>query len=310
VCSKGVCNCEADWAGPQCDTVSQKTYITVNTNQTTVTFSSSNDTNSTATFNIGITIIQEILNGKVVSTFYMNTSIINSSSADYVDAYAQNYIIEATLSNGALLQVNATLFEEETNVTVAGYEMLLNPNMLKYSFSLSNWPFVSLLSQLEVRIQSTAPESGPSQTACDPNSNQNDSSGNLLYFVVNSENTGLYGRVLPVALVDGQARGITYTFDPTTADLLARLPYFWIDIEVDPNYSIFLRGVTPDNIACLTSNPILRNNTLLIEIVVACVVGSIFLVGVAVFIYHVVRRKKWRSRFSKSVRFNSRILDL
>lgn len=257
----------------------------------------SNTTTEQLEFGIALITINEILDSEVVQSVDLrNISFIqNFYPYSNTTTNITTTSLFQTLSNGANLTLNVTLFDSLFTLSFATQSLSLSPHTVKLTIQLSSWPFTNRKSSLAFVLSAAVNASG-AQVATSPLSQSG-----ISWVSVGSGSSTLYQQLLGVSLVDGFPRSIVNELQTTTNYIVITVPSFWKEVVVDPNYSVLLGGSKgPGGGGGGGSN---SNSVIYIAVGVVVGVVAVAVVGGYAFRYYFQKRheikifkKEWRAR--------------
>jgi len=245
--------------------------IVISSPQDNSTNSTSSDSKTnTPIFGIGINGISEIDdNGVVVSSLNLSTINFEVDYA-YTSAY-QNWTITGYSEDGAMVKIKSWFFLQQTTFQFANTTISFPPFSLKYSVMISSWKFSTIRNKLGISFKALADSSKAS--TCITSQSFDDSNGNLLYFILNVNGVSLYGQIERQIVVDGRIQLALFDWDESSSTVVVKVPFFWNDVEIDPNYSVLLQSEDLKSNQCNEAFLQPQNNTPSHTILMATTVG-------------------------------------
>jgi len=221
------------------------------------------------------------------ATFSLTQEDSNSSSI---------WIYNTTLPNAANLTVIFQFVTTDYIVDFANQTEIVTPHNVKVTIYVSNWPFVTLRSQLNI-LMDVSVESAelPANSLCVKTTQQPDSAGNLASFVISGYDADFYSNFLPYALVDNISTAISISLQEksssqNTVSLTA--PYFRDVLVIDPNFAVLFVGLNEGLCGGSTLTPPERNIAIIAG---ASAAGGVVLLAIAFFAFykiHTLRKTK------------------
>jgi len=141
----------------------------------------------------------------------------------------------ATLSNKAALMVNISFYEAASSVVFANQAVNIPPQSIKFYIRVEEWPFVSVQNSLGLNIGFV----GGSFSSVSVATTADQSLVWVNYLL--SSGAEIYGKIYPLAMVDGYPKSLIYSLDENS-NVLVKIPYFWSSVEIDPDYSVLVSG--------------------------------------------------------------------
>jgi len=233
---------------------------------------------------ISIQQLQEInLDGIVVQSVDLINVLFYAINNSGGDQSVENWSYNATLENGAGLEVLIYLFQNPGSIEFAGKLLSFGANTLKYSFLISSWPFLSVQNSLVVLFNPIDTPYSQATDSCDGVTTSNDKSGNLVWLEVDVGGLILWVQILDIALIDGIPKYIQCKVDNKTSVRLI-LPHFWENATVDPDYNLLLGDATTINGPCKVTPPLSLNVILIVALSCAGLVMLIIAAGGVMYI--------------------------
>ncbi|EFA76391.1 EGF-like domain-containing protein [Heterostelium album PN500] len=200
-------------------------------------------------------------------------------------------------------------FNIATNYSFGTETLLMEPNTVKFTFIISDWPWMSQLNSLRV-IYSTGfvqSNNSTSNNNCNsgssPSSNSTSSLNNILNpgslksTTIRSPNSGVVmnARFAATAILDGRIINIENSIisaNNSIATFGITIPYFQDQVTIDPDFSVILTNSIP---GCVSTSDF---NKRVIIIVTSVVFGVAFMVTVGIYIYHRHKQRMMKIRIN------------
>jgi len=149
------------------------------------------------------------------------------------------YSFSAMLPNKAGANINISTFASDTTVPFADQSVNVSRGSVKYTLSVSQWPFALISNQLEIGIDSQA-QSNNGDDDCEVTNPNIDSSDTLRSITLSINGYTLYGRFLDTAIIDGVVQRVQFSYDSSSSETIATVPHFWDSAVFDPDYQVLL----------------------------------------------------------------------
>ncbi|KAN0043446.1 hypothetical protein ACTA71_011105 [Dictyostelium dimigraforme] len=204
------------------------------------------------------------------------------------------------------ITVTLKWFGNQSIVTFANQELVMNPSTLKYTIEITSFPFSSYLNNLELIMSATIQSNTNDNGVCSAKEFGETSSGdNSNYLKIQVEDHSLYGRFIKRGIVDNyniisiSNVLLDSQFKPITeakslqSFIGIQIPYYKSSIIIDPDFSILLDS----NDASSKSNSICSDTskklgtTQIIGIVLGAV-GFTCVIALSVTYYIIKKRKQ------------------
>eukprot|EP01132_Coremiostelium_polycephalum_P005578 gene5578-6944_t len=229
-CINNTCICDNGWYGPDCKS---------NFNPQKPTTSVNLDEYSTI---ISIVSLRELNSTKGQVEFYpldiWNLEVLTVGSKYRYTSYLNN-------SLNTSVTVETQFFESATNVTFAGDNISINPQSIKYSITISKYPFKASLNSLQLvmnatLVSETKDSCSIKEIGTDPDTDT------LLYIKLKVNENSIFGQFFQRAVIDNRTRSVTNqyldetlkTIDSSTANSLLgiNVPPYEDSAILDPNF--------------------------------------------------------------------------
>jgi len=220
-------------------------------------------------------------------------------TSDDVASAFQQWMLNATLDNGANLEIYIWQFTSDTSINFANSSVACPANTIKLGLQIQNWPFRNTRNSLEVVLDSQARTN--SGISCNQTDSQSDENGNLRWFTINIDGVIMYGQFLDKAELDGAVRVITFQLDKENNVVTATIPHFWDYAVIDPSYAVLIGDVA----STCASTGLTVSTILIIAIVVPVVVLAIIVVAWFLLLnkrFYTWRKVRKAARQSEAVR--------
>ncbi|EGG24403.1 hypothetical protein DFA_06553 [Cavenderia fasciculata] len=308
--STGKCTCTGNFAGDDCSaTRSNNTDTNVDPKEPTTT----TNTSSVIT-GVSVIEVQEMnINDQVVARYPLGKWQFTNSSDENSFVYVYSTIFANTSVGNSSIVVRVQYFLEDSQVSFGGQNISMPTGTVKYTITLSQYNFASLLGQLRVIMRVDA--GLETDDAClSVNTNNQDESAigdSIDWIKLQVNDKVLYGRFVSVGYIDGrlQTVGNSLVSQNTTGQTASTLlgidiPYYQYSSIVDPDFSV-LTSIDDRN-GC-SSNDEFWTTGKLIAVILSCVAGAAVLSFIA---FMVIKRKlKYRYRIMMEGRKHKRALD-
>ncbi|EGC34702.1 hypothetical protein DICPUDRAFT_153065 [Dictyostelium purpureum] len=315
------CVCFSPWIGNDCSSqiiiidppTANKTDPTTN-----ITLPGTNNNNSTVTYKSLITLVSirevNILGDVIYEKPFEKWTVKQLDDTTFI----YNTTLEITKKDkkSTTTNVNVTLkwFTNETNVTFANEQLIMNPSSMKYTIEISDYSFDDSLSQLQL-IMSALIQSNTTDDICSVREFGETTSGdNSNYVKIQIDNHSLYGRFIRRGIIDSTIRSVTNILldkymKPIsgTKELQSyigiQIPYYRELIILDPDFSVLIDS----NSASSKSGSICSNKSKLSGPKIAgIVIGCFTFVSIIIvsILYHIIKKrnqKKFISNVNKKV---------
>jgi len=226
---------------------------------------------SSQAFSVSLKAIKEVdQENKLVSELSLegrNFTYAQSNTSEY-SAWTYN----TTLDNEANLSILIRYFTNVTSIQFANETTVYSGNTIKLNVIISNWPFTSLENTLEVVMD--ARDAAQQASTCNIKSQSDPNSGSLQWITITINGEVMYGQFYDRAVVDSRIRVISFALNDD-GTVTAIIPHFWIDAEIDPNFSVLVGTDAKDD--CSKDSGV----DAAVYIGVFCSIGGILAVAVA-----------------------------
>ncbi|EGC40218.1 hypothetical protein DICPUDRAFT_146927 [Dictyostelium purpureum] len=279
------CVCFSPWIGIDCS--SQIVIIDPpaanDTSPTTnITLPSKDSKNSTVSYKSLITLVslREInIFGDIVFNKPFETWRVSQSDTNTYVYNSKLEIIKNNQTSYTNVIVTLKWFINETTISFANEELLMNPSTMKYTVRISDYPFDSVLNQLEL-VMSAVIQSNTTKDICSVRDFSDTTSGdNSNYLKIQVDNHSLYGRFIKRGIIDSTVKSISNVLldkhmNPisTTNQLQSyigiRIPNYKENVILDPDFSVLVDS----NAASSKSGSICSNSSKLSNAKIAGIV--------------------------------------
>jgi len=244
-CMNGICKCSGSWNGPDCSSSGSLPIEILMTNETNVGvnigITPNQSRSSSVKFNILIqSIVETDVEDNNVSSIMLDNldnTRLESTIITLPDNFTYvQYFYTQILSNNATLSIVLFQFTSGHSLSFAGQEVDIPANGLKYSITVENWPFQSILNKLSIGMEpKVTSDENAKCTQVDLNN------GNALkWFSIQVNNIKLYGKFMDHALIDDDVRIVEFTYIKDHNMIFLTIPFFWTKAEIDPQFSVLL----------------------------------------------------------------------
>eukprot|EP00026_Physarum_polycephalum_P003392 Phypoly_transcript_03403.p1 GENE.Phypoly_transcript_03403~~Phypoly_transcript_03403.p1 ORF type:complete len:406 (+),score=52.10 Phypoly_transcript_03403:1174-2391(+) len=229
-CDNGKCICDLSYSGPSCKT--EIIPIGTNTSGTSVVIAVSDQ----VYFSVALNEIAEISEGAVISSYSLSIRNISGSPTNLTGG-AQQLTYQINLPNSAVVLLHFFLTQDSSlSVQFGNTTINVQPNSIKLSVEVINWPFKSVKNQLRVSLNVSAEKSDP----CSNLNSVSDNSGNIRWVELSVNQLTLYGSFLDYALIDEVQKPMQVNLDKSTSVFSFILPHFWVHAVIDPDFAVLL----------------------------------------------------------------------
>ncbi|GAM20831.1 hypothetical protein SAMD00019534_040060 [Acytostelium subglobosum LB1] len=312
------CQCNDTWYGDDCSSQSVPTTPVINPDNPSTVY----------TFNgTGVTIVGEIeiirvrvldQLGTELASYPLsqwNTSSTSNQSRDYVAQYGPN-----DGSNVGVIKVNVRLFTEDEDVKFAGDILPMKKNTIKYTITLANYTFPSLLDTMQVVMRATINTTDSNSCSVQQYGYTDGDKDNLFWMRVKVQSYSMYGHFIQKAMIDDRVSAVSNILLNDTVQTVANntqssqtliginVSAFTRQAYLDPDFLLLLDiddAKDIDGAFCKHSSSSKLSPLAIAGIVVLCVV---FVAAIAVAI--VMRMKSIRKQRKEVNRINVRLSAL
>jgi hypothetical protein len=143
------------------------------------------------------------------------------------------------------LQIYVFHFNKPDNFTFSGSTTEVGANTIKLAIFISDWPFRATQNALFVNFENSIATSSAMQglQPCAIEKREN-SNNDLRWYKVTVGGVTMYSQMEDEAIVDGYVKPITFAYSSATT-FAARIPFFWNNVTVDPNFSVLVEDSDP-----------------------------------------------------------------
>ncbi|EGC34703.1 hypothetical protein DICPUDRAFT_34568, partial [Dictyostelium purpureum] len=316
------CVCFSPWIGNDCSSqiiiidppTANKTDPTTN-----ITLPGTNNNNSTVTYKSLITLVSirevNILGDMVYEKPFEKWTVKQLDDTTFIYNTTLEITKKDKKSTTTNVKVTLKWFTNETNVTFANEQLIMNPSSMKYTIEISDYSFDDSLSQLQL-IMSALIQSNTTDDICSVREFGETTSGdNSNYVKIQIDNHSLYGRFIRRGFIDSTIRSVTNILldkymKPIsgTKELQSyigiQIPYYRESIILDPDFSVLIDS----NSASSKSGSICSNKSKLSGPKIAgIVIGCVAFVAIILVIitYHFIKKRS-EEKFISSVNKKAR----
>ncbi|GAM27341.1 hypothetical protein SAMD00019534_105160 [Acytostelium subglobosum LB1] len=308
-CIFGVCNCNTNWTGHYCNETYSSSegdnnngWLVIPSNSTPTSTITSD---STTSYEINICEIKEL--GPDSDQPFVDYDLKNFNWTKTNMSSTNQWRYQLVLPNSAVLDVYITQSADASQFTFGNVQMSTSRNSLKYTISITDWPFESKSNHLELVFQSetfvkevpAGCQQQPSITEYGTNNNGSNSGANsktnnntspeLLWFKTSDGMSTLFARFLNKGILDGVWKTIRFSsvsngtsLSPSTTTsssststglvgISLLVPYFAKNCTVDPDYTLIINPTNEQQLNCNPTSSILDNSIFLSSAIVILV---------------------------------------
>jgi len=194
------------------------------------------------------------------------------------------------LENEAVVVLRFLTTTTSLSVTFANTTRIIQPNSIKVTIEIFNWPFNSLRNHLSVAIALSPDKSKLGD--CNYNITNTDKSGTTRWIVIVVNDVPLYGNFLNYAVIDQEKKPIQVNYADSLLYII--IPHFWVSAVIDPDFSVLLGPPTDSSNPC--GDKIKKHSStykagVIVGIVLGVVVAIVIIGGLLYFSY---RKRKYR----------------
>ncbi|GAM20824.1 hypothetical protein SAMD00019534_039990 [Acytostelium subglobosum LB1] len=244
-----------------------------------------------------------------------NTSSTSSQSRDYVAQYGPN-----DGSNVGVIKVNVRLFTEDEDVKFAGDILPMKKNTIKYTITLANYTFPSLLDTMQVVMRATINTTDSNSCSVQQYGYTDGDKDNLFWMRVKVQSYSMYGHFIQKAMIDDRVSAVSNILLNDTVQTVANntqssqtliginVSAFTRQAYLDPDFLLLLDiddAKDIDGAFCRQSSSSKLSPLAIAGIVVLCVA---FVAAIAVGI--MMRMKSIRKQRKEVNRINVRLSAL
>ncbi|GAM24415.1 hypothetical protein SAMD00019534_075900 [Acytostelium subglobosum LB1] len=278
-CVNALCVCNPPWYGPTCESEIVDTPVEHNPNAPTTSFD----------FSTGVSVveIQELTSTGDIFQRYNLTSTWEYSNVTTNYGQTFNYVSKLPTRTPSSVLVRVDYFNVEANVTFANKLYTMRPSTVKYSISITQYPFNSTVNTLRVLLTASI---NNTIDDCSSSSDVGQINSRVQWIKLNVRGHSLYGRFIDTGVVDGRPTIINNILmngngnDNSTTDgqsiIAMDMPYFRFTGMIDPDFSVLVDKNYNAN-KCSSSSG-LSNEAKIAIIVAVCGAVCVALVIVAI----------------------------
>ncbi|KAF2078323.1 hypothetical protein CYY_000415 [Polysphondylium violaceum] len=266
-CSRGTCVCNPPRSGLDCKSLITSPIITPNVDTPSVNLTLPSDggqsesKSPTFTSFIAVVSIGEFnLNNELVSNHLFNYDKWQhikegSSKTDQFETIQYKY----TINNELNTTITSTMyvFSQACNITFGNQELFMNPNTIKFTFNITQYPFA--LSTNTLQLVMTATLESSQSVSCSYKEFIDDSS-NSQYLQIQIQDRSLFGRFIKFGMIDGRESTISNTqlddnyggssLSKSKSDqsfIGLNIPYYTKYALLDPDFSVLIDSVSAND---------------------------------------------------------------
>ncbi|KAF2071118.1 hypothetical protein CYY_007566 [Polysphondylium violaceum] len=220
---------------------------------------------------------------------------------DWNYTQAKNTYFYKTFVQNTEIKVTLEKFEQETNITFAGSNIIMQPLSIKYTIDLGPYPFVSSLNSLQLVMRAGIETT--EKDSCSVVESGVDNNSEIDYCRVQINDVSLYGRFIKRGIVDSRIRSITNTISDdkatsssssTNSFIGINIPNYKRFVKIDPDFSVLVDSVPANSRAgsqCSSSLKESKSGLSVGQIVGIAVGGAVFLLILIFLILLFITRK-------------------
>ncbi|EGC39456.1 hypothetical protein DICPUDRAFT_26886 [Dictyostelium purpureum] len=255
---------------------------------------------------ISIVSLREInIQNEVVNTITFKDDWLSKQIDDSTIIFYKEFTKSTT---DATTNITVTLkwFKNQTTISFAQEQLLMNPSTLKYTIEISNYPFENSLNQLEL-VMSASMQSNTTDDICSAKEFGETTNGdNSNYLKIQVDNYSLYGRFIRRGIIDSTIRTISNILldkdmNPITSSkslqsyIGIQIPYYKESAIIDPDFSILIDS---NKASSICSNKSKLSGAKLAGIIIGCVA---FIAVITISIIYHLKKKKMAKEFTKGM---------
>ncbi|EGC39448.1 hypothetical protein DICPUDRAFT_26881, partial [Dictyostelium purpureum] len=254
---------------------------------------------------ISIISLREInIQNEVVKTITFKDDWLSKQIDDSTILFYKEFTKSTT---DATTNITVTLkwFKNQTTISFAQEQLLMNPSTLKYTIEISNYPFENSLNHLEL-IMSASMQSNTTDDICSAKEFGETTNGdNSNYLKIQVDNYSLYGRFIRRGIIDSTIRTISNILldkdmNPITSSkslqsyIGIQIPYYKESAIIDPDFSILIDSYKASSV----SNSICSNQSKLSGAKLAGIIigGVAFIAVITISIIYYIFKKRIGAR--------------
>jgi len=295
ICATGTCACYYPHSGYDCESIAAN--YTVNSNQNDPSISV--NTNDGIKFEsiLAVVELRELdSNSNQVASYDLKPDQWKLDSLKSNDIYKEiqySYMLSTQTNITSTVQI----YSQSYNVTFGNQIIHMQPSTIKFTFSLSTYPFSASTNYLQLVIMASFKSQDSLSSSCSLTDYISDSSTSE-YLKIQIEDRSLYGRFIKYGIIDGRETSVTNTLlkdykntisksDQSQLYIGLNIPQYKSTVQLDPDFSVLIEtksAADKENSICSQSDTKKLTNAQIAGIVVGGVVFLFIIGAITVFI--------------------------